>query len=441
MTTDAISKKSLAQYGFLALPVAFAGFPLYVLAPDFYAAQHGVSLTVLGLVLLALRLFDAVQDPLIGSLSDRFAHKAFSTMLVSAAILVVSIFAMFHPSGDYVVIWFSVTMALAVTAYSILSINLAALGALWTNNNAEQTRISGTREAFGLMGLLVAVSLPPLLQKILPAEQVYSAFSAILLLVMLIALLCFYRWFSKKHAAFERTTIVRQSIFASLRNLPKQTKQLFFVYGLSVLASSIPAVLVIFFVRDRLNAESYLGLFLLFYFLSGALAMPLWNKIAEKYGKYRAWIFSMLLAVASFVWAFFLGEHDVIAYAIICVISGMALGADLALPPSVLADNIHASNAQESTATQFSLLTLLSKAALALASAIAFPLLDVAGFTPAAANSSSALLSLSIAYALIPCAIKLLSAGFTYRFFIQPKGDSYDIAKENHLDRSGPHAQ
>ncbi|MDX2073448.1 MAG: MFS transporter [Alphaproteobacteria bacterium] len=441
MTSTAIQKMALVQYGFLALPIAFAGFPLYILAPDFYAAEHGVSLTVLGVVLLALRLFDAVQDPLIGSLSDRFSHKSFIIMLISAAVLVGSVFALFHPSSEHAVTWFTVSMACAVTAFSVLNINLAMLGALWTNHSPDQTRISGMREAFGLIGLLLAVSLPPLLKATLPAVQVYAAFSVILFVIMLFALAFFYRWFTKNLSAFQRASKAQPSIFQTLRALPTKTRQLFFVYGLSVLASSIPAILVIFFVRDRLNAESYLGLFLLLYFLSGALAMALWKRLAEEHGKYRAWLFSTLLAIASFIWAFFLSEDDVVAYGVICLISGIALGADLALPPSILADNIHQSSAQDSTATQFSVLTLLSKAALAMASAIAFPLLDFVGFIPASSNSSSALLSLSVAYALIPCVIKLAAAYLMYRFFIQPEGYSYDILTKNNPDRSRHHAQ
>jgi glycoside/pentoside/hexuronide:cation symporter, GPH family len=441
MTHEAIQKPALLHYGFLALPIAFAGFPLYVLAPDFYASEHGVSLTVLGITLLALRLFDAVQDPLIGTLSDRFSHKSFSIILASSALLVASIYALFNPTVHYTVAWFAISMAFAVTAFSILSINLASLGALWTRHSPDQTRISATREAFGLIGLLLAVSLPQLLKALFPETEVYDLFSAILLLIMLAALALFYRWFSRHSAIFKRAAATHSSIFQTLRDLPRKTQQLFLVYGLSVLASSIPAILVIFFVRDRLNAESHLGLFLLLYFLSGALAMPLWKRLAEKHGKPRAWLFSTLLAIASFVWAFFLVENDTVAYGLICLISGIALGADLALPPSILADNIHQSGAQETTATQFSILTLLSKAALAIASAIAFPLLDAAGFLPAAANTPYALYNLSVAYALIPCAIKIVAAYFMYRFLVQREDNAYDVVTQTSPDRSSHHAQ
>ena len=435
-----VSRIQLIHYAFLAAPIAFAGFPLYILAPDVYATHHAVSLTTLGFVLLILRVFDAIQDPLIGRLSDRFPDKAFPVMLLSAIALVISIYALFNPANNYPVVWFAISMAVAVTAYSVMSINLATLGALWTSNSKDQTRISGTREAFGLMGLLLAVILPAMLQKILPANMVYVVFSLIAGGLMLMALLTFRLWFLPNAATLKRTTSKQTDIIKTLMTLPKKTRHIFLVYGLSTLASGIPAILVIFFVRDRLNAESYLGGFLLLYFLSGALAMPLWKSLSIRYGKHQAWLISMLLAVISFIWAFFLGTHDIIPYAIICVLSGIALGADLSMPPSILADDIHLTGARESTATLFSLLTLLAKAALALGTVTVFPLLDAAGFTPASHNLPGALLGLSAAYALIPCLIKLFAAALLYRIFIQPKGYSHDAYMENNSDRSSHHA-
>lgn len=440
MNARLINRIQLTQYGFLAAPIAFAGFPLYVLAPDFYATHYGVSLAVLGIVLLGLRTFDALQDPLIGCLSDRFANKVFPAMMVSALLLVASVYALFHPTKIHTVIWFSISMAVAVTAYSFLSINLNTFGALWTPDRNAQTRISSTREAFGLAGLLFAVSLPGMLGKYVPIDHVFLWFSLVLAVLTALALLGFGKWFSNHRALLNRNPAPHQTLWQTLRRLPRETYQLFLVYSFSVLASSIPAILVIFFVRDCLNAEDYTGLFLLLYFLSGVLAMPLWKKLSAKYDKHHAWLFSMLLAVTSFVWAFFLSAGDIWQYAVICIASGMALGGDLALPPSILADNIHKDSSDASAATQFSILTLLTKAGLAIGSAIVLPLLDIAGFNPATNNTPRALFSLSAAYALIPCLLKLASAYLLFHLFIHSKGLSHETSMEIHLNRSHPDA-
>jgi glycoside/pentoside/hexuronide:cation symporter, GPH family len=438
MVEEPLKTTQIIKYGFLAAPVAFAGFPLYVLAPDFYATQQGASLSVLGLVLLGLRAFDAVQDPFIGAMSDRFSSKTLPVMFVSAFLLVVSILALFNPIGLNNMWWFSGCMLVAVTAYSVLSINLNALGALWTDNKSQQTRITAVRESFGLVGLLIAVTMPTILEKYVPDDTVFIWFSAILALLMFCALETFRRWFLKKPSTIIKP-IKQKTVYAALRGLPKKTHQLFLVYGLSVLASSIPAVLVIFYIRDLLNAEIYTGLFLLLYFLSGALAMPLWKNLSHKYGKEPTWLISITFAILSFVWAFFLSTGDIWQYALICVFSGMALGGDLALPPSILADHIHEHEADATAATQFSILALLTKAGLAIGSAMTLPLLDSAGFVPAGSNNAFALSSLSIAYALIPCLIKLICAYFLYRFFISsPRKKIHETYLENnpHTNRS-----
>ena len=61
-----VTKIALVQYACLAIPLAVAGLPIYLHAPDFYARELLLSLTAIGASLLVLRILDAVQNPLIG---------------------------------------------------------------------------------------------------------------------------------------------------------------------------------------------------------------------------------------------------------------------------------------------------------------------------------------------------------------------------------------
>ena len=100
------------------------------------------------------------------------------------------------------------------------------------------------------------------------------------------------------------------------------------------------------------------------------------------------------------------------AFFIICALSGLALGADLALPPALLADAIdedEKAGLARAEGAYFGLWHLLSKANLALAAGLGLPLLAVLGYTPGS-DSPQGLLALSAVYALVPCALKLLSA-------------------------------
>ena len=60
-------QRALLAYGVLGFPLAFAALPLYVHVPRLYAESVGLSLALVGAVLLGARLLDAVVDPLIGA--------------------------------------------------------------------------------------------------------------------------------------------------------------------------------------------------------------------------------------------------------------------------------------------------------------------------------------------------------------------------------------
>lgn len=430
-----MTRLGLAQYGGLALPVAFAGFPLYVLAPDFYATEYGVSLSTLGIALLALRMFDAIQDPLIGVISDRYRRHSMVLIGGAAVVLVLGVLGLFTVYVAQPIVWFCLCMAFAVSAYSVITINLNTLGALAAANPEEQTRITAVREAMALVGLVSAVTLPTVLS-FFAGDAVYLWFGALLALCMAVAFVFFRRWY---HAVAPK---LRSTIPELNRlRLSAPVKRLVTIYALSMIASSIPAVLVIFFVRDLLGVEAYMGLFLMLYFLSGAAFMPLWRALSQRIGKYQSWAVSMILACSSFVWAFGLGAGDVWQYAVICIASGAALGADMVFPPSLLADHLHNDAAQDSAARQFATLTLVAKAALAIASVIALPSLEQFGFAPNRPNSETALWGLSFVYAVVPCALKAGAAILIWCMFIHPnKRDRHEDISSYKNSRSHHHA-
>jgi Na+/melibiose symporter-like transporter len=119
----------------------------------------------------------------------------------------------------------------------------------------------------------------------------------------------------------------------------------------------------------------------------------------------------MLLAIVTFGWAAWLGPGDTVAFFAICAASGIALSADLALPPSMLADAIDGGPGRVRAGTYFGLWALATKLNLALAAGIALPLVQWLGYAPGVASSASAqgARALAIVYAGVPCALKLLA--------------------------------
>lgn len=391
----------------MAFPLAFAGLPIYLHAPDFYAVTMQQSVALLGTVLLVLRLVDAVQDPVIGSLSDRFHHRRAHILALGCVLLGLGFWMLFHPTSSLTLVWFAVSVLICTTGFSVVSINFQALGGLWQTRSADRTRVTASREAFGLIGLLVAAVAPPVLMHLSGPEGAFHWLALSYLPLLAFAYWCLVRWMGTAPLAKPEATRTGAGWWTLMRD---RWRALFFaLVALNTFASAIPAVLVLFFIRDRLDAEAYTGLFLLIYFLSGALSMPLWTRLARKFGKIRAWQISLGAAVITFCWAVLLQQGDIAAYAAVCAFSGLALGADLALPPAILADHIDADDRQGDASRLFSIMAFLSKSALALATGLALPLLGLFGYQPNGPMTLELNFVLSLTYAGLPCILKLIA--------------------------------
>jgi Na+/melibiose symporter-like transporter len=200
-------------------------------------------------------------------------------------------------------------------------------------------------------------------------------------------------------------------------------RRLLLIYLVNGIASAIPATLVLFFVRDRLQAQAFEPLFLGSYFLSAALSMPLWLRAVARIGLGRSWLAGMLLAVAAFAWAALLGDGDMLGFWLVCVASGFALGADLSLPGAMLAGVIRrAGHGGQSEGLYFGWWNFATKLNLALAAGIALPLLGLFGYAPGS-RDDGALLALTLAYCALPCLLKLIAAALLVtRWLHTPEG-------------------
>ena len=404
--SQTITRKQLLQYSILALPLAFAGLPVYLLAPDFYATSYQIPLALLGVSLLVLRLFDALIDPLLGYLIDYWAQYFKILIRLGIAILAAGLMMLFwvpDTGRGLLLAWFSIAVFVTTLAYSLLTIGYGVQGAIWSSDREEQVSITTSREAFTLIGLILAVTLPTILTIVLSPISAHRTLAVLLVLCLLLAFAIYSKLESPKPG--QRPAHPPKPAQAIKALLSPALVRLYLIYGVSALASAIPAVLVIFFVRDYLGAYKLIGIFLLVYFLSGALSMPVWRQLANWIGKLYAWMISMLLALSAFTLVLLIQPGDFVFYATICLITGFALGAELALPPALLAELIDRDIS--SVGLKYAGLTCLNKISLALAAGISLPLLGIMGFQPGQENSAGALHALLWIYGGLPCALKL----------------------------------
>ncbi len=407
------------SYGALGLPLAFVALPLYVVLPNHYASAFGVPLALLGALLLGARLLDAVADPWIGRLADGwFAHSAQRVLIVAVAaavVLALGFRALFFPPSTEqgeLLTWAAVMLAVTYLSYSVLSVLHQAWGARLGGAEGQRARIVSWREGLALVGVMVA--------SILPAVAGLGVTSVVFALALVVGVATLWR--APRPARASNATQVRASgMAAPLRS--HAFRRLLLIYLVNGVASAVPATLVLFFIRDRLQAPAMEPLFLASYFAAGALSMPLWLRVVSKLGLARTWRLGMLLAVVSFAWAALLGSGDVLAFTLVCIASGVALGADLSLPGALLAGVIQREgHSGQLEGGYFGWWNFATKLNLALAAGIALPLLQLFGYAPGS-REPQALQALTLAYCLLPCVLKLAAAALLTTRWIRPDAD------------------
>lgn len=400
------------RYGALGLPLAFVALPLYVLLPAHYADVYGVPLAALGAVLLGARLLDAVADPLIGRWVDgrfaRGARSAWAAALGFALLLAVGFRALFFPAVEGVtalLVWCAAVLAVTYVAFSVVSVVHQSWGARLGGDEPQRARVVAWREGAALVGVLVA--------SVLPAVAGLHATSLVFALLLLGAVALLGRAPQPVADAHPAPAALW---------LPFEVdafRRLLAIFVVNGIASAVPATLVLFFIRDRLQAPAWEPAFLAAYFAAGALSIPLWLRAVRQVGLARAWLAGMLLNVVAFVWAATLGAGDTLAYLAVCAASGIGLGADLTLPGALLAGVIQrAGHGGRSEGAYFGWWNFATKLNLALAAGIALPLLGAFGYE-SGARDARALQALTLAYCALPCALKLGAAALLWALWLR----------------------
>lgn len=417
------------RYGLMGLPLAFVALPLYVQLPNFYAKEFGMPLATLGAVLLGARMFDAVIDPLLGRWSDRlYAHSLRQVLqwgALACALLALGFGALFFPplpARTHLVAWASAALLITYVGYSGASVLHQSWGAMLGGDESQRSRIVAWREGLGLVGVILA--------SIVPVALGLIASTALFFIALTLAWWAWTRAMRPRQTAGLTTPApvrlaqTKQPASAWTSGSPTGVwlpfarpgfRALLAVFMVNGIASAVPATLILFFVQDRLQAPPALEpLFLGSYFVCAALAIPLWLALVRRIGLARTWAVGMLLSIAVFVFAAQLGAGDVAGFVAVCALSGMALGTDLTVPGALLAGTIAASGDQgRAEGAYFGWWNFATKLNLALAAGVALPLLGLLGYAPGA-RDAAALQTLTWAYCLLPCALKLVAAFLLY---------------------------
>ena len=435
----------ILAYGLPALPLASLYFSIYVLIGEFYFKNYGLALSIIGSIFIIIRLFDAFTDPIMGYISDNFPlrfGKRKPWVLIGGILFIFSTWMLFVPIYKSVdVEYFFFWLFISAIGWTIAYAPYYAMGAELSMDYLERSKVTFCRELFTILGIIFASLLYSISfdfdNKIFKSGigsniglfQICIFSSIFFVLSMFLFLLSKS---NSKEVSYDKNNILNIfEIFISLKK-QKLMRKLLFSHFINGLANGLPPALFVFYVNSVLKSPEFTGILLFLYFLGALVGVPLWIFISNKLDKHRVWCYAMVYSCFIFIFVLFLKEYDLIFFAIICILSGLALSADLAIPSSIQADIIdleYLKTGKRLTGQFFAFWGLVSKAAIAISTGMALILLDIIGFKSDENNGKNILFAVSFIYAGLPIILKMFSIYLMWNFKLDKKTHSEILEK------------
>lgn len=424
-----LTKWQMLAYGGPSVGLVFLTAPMGVLQ-GIYAKYFGIPLAVLAGVLLLSRLFDAVIDPLIGFVSDRYrvrtgTRKPF--VLAGSLGLIVCSYFLFVPPVDVSVAYFTFWIMVFYVASTIKHIPLTAWGSEITAEPKERTAIFAVYSFMGKVGSFLFYFVP-FLPMFTSTEITPETLKVSVMLATILILPSLY--FALKYvpngppAIVGSTTKKSKSVaFNDLVSAFKCNKpfQIYMAaYACYGLGMGMQGGLFFLFV------DSYLGQGEVFASISlvglglGLVFTPVAYKLAILWGKKRLWFIATCLLIASMLYMTQLSpDKDATAALLIAFmvigLGGVCLSVVIMPMLSETIDYSLLSDKTERRGVYFAALSFMIKAEGALGLALGLAIAGWLGFD-ATANTHNETSGFAIRMAMvwIPCAILCVSLFFIW---------------------------
>jgi GPH family glycoside/pentoside/hexuronide:cation symporter len=364
---------------------------LIVYIPAFYATEVGLGLTEIGIFFLLARIWDALIDPLVGSLSDATksrwgARKPY--IFVGTPLLMWATWQLFNPAEEMSTSYMLVLLFIYYFSWTIVQIPYLSWGAELSNDYHERSRIVGVREGAMFVGVLMATGLPMLIfpngQANLP--QMLGLFAWITVIILPLSVLVAVT-FVPTGVATERAFKAPYAIMGSvLRNKPfRLLLAATFLGWLGVHIYNATVLLIIEY-GLRLPTTNFLQLVFI-QFLVGTLITPLITRCANIWGKHRVLAAGMLGSACVLPLMLLVEPEKTYQVTIIFALLGVVISPIWLLPTALVADAVDVGRLEgggNQAGVYMSLYNLANKLALSLGVGIALPLVELLGFNPQA---------------------------------------------------------
>ncbi|WP_246140361.1 MFS transporter [Euhalothece natronophila] len=361
----------------------------------------GLSAGLAGTVLLIARAWDAINDPLIGWLSDRTQSRwgrRYPWMVIAAIPLAISFALIWWVpplSGQALFLYYCGLAFIFHIAFTSVVLPYTTLGAELTEYYNERTSLISYKAGFSvtgsMLGLLIMQGTISVVDD--PARQYFIAGSICGAIAALSTYICVFgtykrfKLLQKKRTEVSRppTLPIQQQIRIALSNRP-----FLFVVGIylcSWLGLQVTASMLPYFVVNWMGLEeNHFTQMAITVQGTGLLVMAGWNYLGQRWGKRKVYCTAIPLTLIAQAGLFLLQPGQVVAMYGLAVLAGAGLAVAYLIPWSMLPDVVdldELETGQRREGIFYGFVVQLQKIAVAIALFMVGRILDAAGLVSA----------------------------------------------------------
>ena len=441
--SEKVSVKTKLAYGVGDLGPAIVTGVNGFLLNAFLLDVVGMRPALVGTIFLIAKLWDAVNDPVIGMLTDRTRSKwgRRRPWLLFAAIPFALFFLMawlVPPLSEAGQFWYYLVVAILLdTGFTAVNVPYSALTPELTRDYDERTSLSAYRLSFSILGGVLAVFFHTQIAAAVGNAFLGNAVAAACWALVIVASNWITFFFTReRHAqpgSGEQQPVSRGLGFWEGLKIAFSNRSFVYVtviYLLSWLAIQFVQNNLLLYVKYWIGAESAFGMMVLAVQFSAFLFLLLWTRVSAKIGKQNIYYLGMSIWVLVEVALFFVQRGQVTLVFILAVLAGVGVSIGYLVPWSMIPDVVEEDElktGQRREGVYYGFFVFLQKLGISLGLAASNYILELTGYInqapggPLPAQPPAVLLALRIFVSLVPAAILLVSFAAVYRYPITRK--------------------
>jgi len=403
----------------------------------FLTTVAGLPPGLAGTILLVVKIWDALNDPIIGWLTDRTSTRwgrrrpwlLFGAAPFGLLFFLQWIVPPFDVTGKF--IYYLIIALLFDTAFTIVNVPYTALTPELTRDYDERTALNSYRFAFSIGGSLLGGILHQTIVGRYPDDPQTGYLVAGAVVGTLIAL-PFLWCFLGTRERYEPDPEARDlSLGEQIRYVFSNRPYLFVVgiYMFSWLAVQVTSAVLTFYITFWLRRPDLITTFLLAVQGSALVFLFVWSAVSRRIGKKAVYLVGSVIWIGVQAFLFFLQPEQITLAIILAVIAGAGVATAYLVPWSMMPDVIELDELETGQRREgmfYGFMVLLQKLGLALGLFLVGLGLQVAGFNenlPADLQPDSARLAIRLMLGPVPTLI--LICGMILTWF-------YPITREKH---------